>query len=42
MPRSAYCLRLRHLDLPSDGERQVHTAGWELYTGKLGNLVASS
>ena len=38
----ATVLRLRHLDLPSDGERQLHTAGWKLYTSKLGNLVGSS
>ncbi|HEY9286720.1 MAG TPA: SRPBCC domain-containing protein [Candidatus Dormibacteraeota bacterium] len=35
---SSTVLRLRHLGLPSSDERRQHTAGWELYTGRLRNL----
>ena len=33
--KGATLLRLRHLGLPSDGERRLHTQGWNQYTGKL-------
>ena len=35
---NATVLRLRHLGLPSSEERRLHTAGWELYTGRLRTL----
>ena len=35
---SSTVLRLRHLHLPSSEERRLHTAGWELYTGRLRSL----
>ena len=37
---SATVLRLRHLGLPTNEERRLHTAGWDLYTGRLRNLNA--
>jgi uncharacterized protein YndB with AHSA1/START domain len=37
--KGATILRLRHLGLPNDDERRQHTAGWELYTGQLGNVA---
>ena len=40
--RDATVLRLRHLDLPNDGERCLHTQGWDQYTGRLRNLLARS
>lgn len=39
---SSTVLRLRHLGLPSVEERGRHTAGWALYTGRLGNLPGLS
>lgn len=39
--RGATVLRLRHLGLPNQDERQQHTTGWELYTGKLKGLLAT-
>lgn len=38
----ATVMRLRHLDLPNDGERRLHTVGWEQYTGQLRNRLAPS
>jgi len=32
-------LRLRHLGLPSDQEKQSHQAGWNQYTGKLAAIL---
>lgn len=37
---NATLLRLRHLGLPSDEERRLHTAGWNQYTGKLRNQLS--
>lgn len=39
---STTVLRLRHLGLPSSEERQLHTAGWHLYTRRLASLPALS
>ena len=36
--QGATLLRLRHLGLPSEAERQQHTGGWGVYTGRLRNL----
>ena len=33
--KGATLLRLRHLGLPSDHERRLHTQGWHQYTSKL-------
>jgi uncharacterized protein YndB with AHSA1/START domain len=35
-------LRLRHLGLPSDAEREQHSAGWHLYTSRLRTLPGLS
>lgn len=32
-------LRLRHLGLPDEVERNAHTAGWQLYTSQLVKLL---
>lgn len=32
-------LRLRHLGLPSEREKQSHQAGWNQYTGKLAAIL---
>ena len=37
--KGATLLRLRHLGLPSDDERRLHTQGWNQYTGKLREAV---
>ena len=34
-------LRLRHLLLPNEDEKQSHLGGWNLYTGKLAALLNS-
>ena len=39
--RGATVLRLRHLGLPDEGERRVHTDGWERYTRQLAELVTT-
>ncbi len=33
--RGATVLRLRHLGLPDEGERRLHTAGWTQYMSQL-------
>lgn len=33
--RGGTVLRLRHLDLPNEGERRLHTDGWTAYISKL-------
>lgn len=33
-------LRLRHLGLPDDHEREQHTTGWTLYVGRLSQLFS--
>jgi uncharacterized protein YndB with AHSA1/START domain len=38
----ATILRLRHLGLPSDDQRQSHRAGWNLYVGKLAAILNSA
>jgi len=40
--RGATVLRLRHLGLPDEHEREQHSAGWHLYTGKLSNLFPTT
>jgi uncharacterized protein YndB with AHSA1/START domain len=40
--QDATVLRLRHLGLPSEGERREHTDGWERYAGKLAGLLAGA
>ena len=40
--KGATLLRLRHLNLPNDGERRLHTAGWNAYTEKLKSLAIRS
>ena len=39
--RGATVLRLRHLGLPDEGERRVHTDGWERYTRQLAELLTT-
>ena len=39
--KGATVLRLRHLGLPSDEERRLHTQGWNQYTAKLKDVVKS-
>jgi uncharacterized protein YndB with AHSA1/START domain len=34
-------LRLRHLGLPNEGEKQSHLGGWNQYTGNLTALLNS-
>ena len=39
--RGATVLRLRHLGLPDEGERNNHAEGWNLYTGQLARALAA-
>ena len=39
--RGATVLRLRHLGLPDEGERQNHSDGWQRYTGQLARAAAA-
>jgi len=39
--RGATVLRLRHVGLPDEGERQNHNDGWNLYTAQLVRVVAA-
>lgn len=39
---SGTLLRLRHLGLPNEEDKQSHLAGWNLYTGKLSALLNSN
>ncbi len=38
----ATLLRLRHLGLPDEGERQHHGAGWRLYSGRLAEIIKAA
>ena len=40
--RGATILRLRHLDLPSEGERRLHADGWKVYTEKLKSIATAA
>ena len=39
--RGATVVRLRHLGLPDEGERNNHAEGWNLYTGQLARALAA-
>ena len=39
--QGATMLRLRHLGLPTEHERRMHTEGWNQYTGRLATLAGS-
>jgi len=38
----ATLLRLRHLGLPDEGERHVHTQGWIQYTSRLADITKTA